>query len=131
MVKLILISHGSLAKAMLDTASRICAFDKESVLALSVSGKIDLQETADKVKKNASPKGTLVLTDTFGGTACNMAVCSLQECNNTQVLCGLNLSMLLCALNNREKLNARDLAKKVLEDGKKAVFNATERCQCC
>lgn len=129
MVKLILISHGNLAKAMVDTAYGICAFDKESVIALSVSGKIDLKETAEKVRKTASPKGTLVLTDTFGGTACNMAVCSLQECQNTQVLCGLNLSMLLCALNNREKLSAEELAKKVLEDGKKAVFNATDKCK--
>ena len=127
MVKLILITHGNLGKALVETAANICCCAAESKIAVfSVSGKVNLEEIESKIKADFSPEGTLIFVDTFGGTACNLALKAAINKGNAQVICGVNLNMLLTALNNYGKLNLKDLAAKVLTDGKKAIFEATE-----
>ena len=68
----------------------------------------------------------MVLTDIFGGSATNIALTATKECAQCHVITGLNLSMLLTALNSRKKLAAKELAEKIESDGKRAVINATE-----
>jgi mannose/fructose-specific phosphotransferase system component IIA len=129
MVKIILITHGDMARAMLDTASKIYPFDKNSVDAFTVSGNVDLQQLRGEIKQKVDPEGTLIMVDAFGGTACNVPAAATHGMGNVNVVCGLNLNMLLSALSNRGALTAAELARKVLEDGVKSVFNATERLQ--
>ena len=127
MVKIILVTHGDMAKAMLDTAAKICSFEENSIDVFTVSGKIDLQNISGGIRQKIDPAGTLILVDTFGGTSCNVAAALTHGMPNVSVNCGVNLNMLLAAINNREKLSSDELAQKVLEDGKKAVINATEK----
>jgi len=127
MVKLILVTHGNMAKALLHTAAKIYPFDKKSVDVFSVSGRVDLQRVAARIKKKVSPEGTLIMVDVFGGTACNISAGVTHGMKNVNVLCGFNLNMLLAALGNRDKLSAEELAAKVLESGSKSIFNVTEK----
>ncbi len=127
MVKIILVTHGDMAKAMLDTAAKICSFEENSIDVFTVSGKIDLQNISGSICSKLDPAGTLILVDTFGGTSCNVAASLTHGMPNVNVICGVNLNMLLAAINNREKLSSSELAQKVLDDGKKAVINATEK----
>ena len=66
------------------------------------------------------------LHDIFGGSATNISLMASKDLNNCHVITGLNLSMLLTAINSRKKLNAKELAEKIESDGKRAVINATE-----
>lgn len=127
MVKLILVTHGNMAKAMLGTAAKIYPFDKKSVAVFTVSGRADLRRIAARIKKKLSPGGALIMTDIFGGTACNISAGAAHGVKDARVLCGLNLNMLLAALSGREKLDAAALAAKALEAGSKGLFNVTEK----
>ncbi len=126
MVKIIIVAHGCLAPALLETASNICCFEQKSVQAYSVSGRADLDKIACEIKASANGAEVLVLADTFGGSSCNMALNCTNGMKNVKVVCGLNLNMLLAVLNNMNRLELGALAAKAVEDGKKAVFNATE-----
>ncbi len=126
MVKIILITHGTLGECLLDTVSAISGCNKQNILVLSVSGKVNLEETENKIKEYSAGGGALVLVDSFGGTSCNIALKCSAEMQDIYIVCGVNLCMLLSALHNQEKLNSRELAAKVAEDGKKAIIEATE-----
>ncbi len=126
MVKLILITHGNLGGALLDTASAICCCAKENITAFSVSGKVNLDELEKKIKQSFAKEETLIMVDSFGGTSSNVALKCFAENNKISIACGVNLNMVLSALNNQTKMNLTELTAKVLSDGKKAILEATE-----
>lgn len=128
MVKLILVTHGNLAAEMLQTASQILGKAAEGVQTLSVTTSTSIEQGAVELKKLIAdaPEGVVVLTDIFGGSATNIALTASKEYAKCHVITGLNLSMLLTALNSRKKLGDKELAEKIESDGKRAVINATE-----
>ena len=127
MVKLILITHGILGQVLVDTAASICCCDASSrVTVFSVSGKVNLDELENKIKINLGQEDTLILADIFGGTACNLALKCVEGKGHVSVIPGVNLNMVLAAFANQDKLGLKDLAAKVINDGKRAVFEATE-----
>lgn len=128
MVKLILVTHGNLAAEMLQTAAQILGKQAQEVQTLSVTTSTSVEQGAKQLKELIAqdPQGVIILTDIFGGSATNIAIRASQEYSKCHVITGLNLSMLLTALNNRKKLNDKQLAEKIESDGKRAVINATE-----
>ena len=128
MVKLILVTHGTLAQHMLNTAAQILGKTTDGVEVLSVCASSSVEEGVDQLKKLLADAqdGSVVLTDIFGGSATNIALTATKDCQKCYVITGLNLSMLLTALNSRKKLDAKELAEKIEADGKRAVINATE-----
>ena len=69
---------------------------------------------------------TLILTDMLGGSPCNASVL-LTKSYNIEVLTGVNLPMILSAIfASRTVQNAKELADKVLADGKKSIVNAKQ-----
>ncbi len=128
MVKLILVTHGNLATEMLQTASQILGKAAEGVQTLSVTTSTSIEQGAAALQKLMAdaPDGVVLLTDIFGGSATNIALTATKESAKCHVITGLNLSMLLTALNSRKKLNDKELAEKIESDGKRAVINATE-----
>ena len=128
MVKLILVTHGTLAQHMLETAGQILGKQADGVETLSVTTSSSIEQGANTLKNMLAdtPQGAIVLTDIFGGSATNIALTATKDCAKCYVITGLNLSMLLTALNSRKKLDAKELAEKIEADGKRAVINATE-----
>jgi len=127
MVKIIIISHGNMAQSLLETAAQIGSFDTKEIDTFSVSGPGDLENLPEKLLKALGPSGTLILVDTLGGSSCNSAVQTTQHLKNVKVICGVNLNMLLSAINNKDKMDLINLAAKVLEDGKKSLVDISER----
>lgn len=129
MVKIILVAHGQLAPQMIETASQIIgkpAGDDLQAFCVTVASAV--ADEAAKLAKTlqACTDGAVILTDIFGGSATNISLTASKGMENCYVITGLNLSMLLTALNSRKKLNAKELAEKIEADGKRAVINATE-----
>ena len=128
MVNIILVTHGRLADEMLQTASQILGKAADGVQTLSVTTSTSIEQGTQQLiplLKQAAD-GAVVLTDIFGGSATNIALTASKDFAKCHVITGLNLSMLLTALNSRKKLNDKELAEKIESDGKRAVINATE-----
>lgn len=129
MVKIILVTHGHLAQEMLNTASQIIGKPTDDGFAVfSVTAAASVEKEAEKLKQTLAQcqDGAVILTDIFGGSATNISLTASKEVANCHVITGLNLSMLLTAINSRKKLTAKELAEKIEPDGKRAVINATE-----
>jgi mannose PTS system EIIA component len=97
MVQVLILSHGALAHALVDTAERIVG-RLEDVQALSLDwdeahdtllGR--LHEVIDSIDEG---DGVLILTDLFGDTPSNLAL-GLIEPGRVEVVTGVNLPMVL------------------------------------
>lgn len=101
MVGILLITHGEIGLNLLDTAKNILGTVKTPVACLSVSTKNSCAEVAERAKaiieRLSSADGLLILTDLYGATPYNIANNLAVE--NSNLISGLNLSMLLRTLN--------------------------------
>jgi len=75
------------------------------------------------IKKTDAGDGVLILTDLFGGTPTNIAL-SFLEPGRIEVVTGLNLPMLIKAINAREGNDLATLAKLAAEAGKENIYLA-------
>ena len=130
MINILVVSHCGLTVELIKTAEVIAGkqenlyfvqktIDDENLFSLQ-------EKVADMLKKINTDKGTLILTDMLGGTPCNA---SLPACKDftVEILTGVNLPMLLSAIfASKISPTVKDLANKVLEDGKKSMVNAKE-----
>ena len=96
-IGLVLVSHGDLAQALLDTAVEIVgAF--ETAEALAVSRQEGLPAIEERIRgavlRVERGDGVLILADMFGGTAANVAL-RLVGRHHVEVVTGCNLPMLL------------------------------------
>lgn len=70
------------------------------------------------------PAQNLILTDLFGGTPSNLAA-ALSADWPLWVVSGLNLGMLIRAVESRESLQGEELAEDVARAGRETVKNVT------
>lgn len=130
MINILILSHCELTKELIKTAE-VIAGKQENLFYIDQDIKnenlVSLQEKISEIlKKINNEKGTLVLTDMLGGTPCNASVL-LTKNYNLEVLTGVNLPMILSAVfAGRTAQTAKDLADKVLADGKKSIVNAKQ-----
>ncbi|MFP4033523.1 MAG: PTS sugar transporter subunit IIA, partial [Desulfococcaceae bacterium] len=68
--------------------------------------------------------GVLVLTDMFGGTPSNLSYSLLEE-GRVEVLSGVNLPMVIKALNSREGMELPRLAETLEAFGKRSISLAS------
>ena len=130
MINILILSHCELTKELVKTAE-IIAGKQENLFYIDQDIKNEnlasLQEKVSEIlKKINNDKGTLILTDMLGGTPCNASVL-LTKNFNIEVLTGVNLPMILSAIfTSRIAQSAKELADKVLTDGKKSIVNAKQ-----
>jgi PTS system mannose-specific IIA component len=123
MIGLLIISHCDLGKELLRAArlimGRIEAVDSISITQTTESSKT-LKSISDKIKKLDSGQGVLVLTDMFGGTPSNLSLSFLEE-KRVEVLTGVNLPMVVAAVQDRDRLKLNELGEKAREAGRKSI----------
>ena len=117
MIGIVIVTHSQLGDALIEAAEFIIGRRPASIESIS----IDLSENAEKlrakivqgIKKVQSQEGVLILTDMFGGTPSNLSYSFLEE-GRIEVLSGVNLPILIQAVNLREKdIELGQLAKRV------------------
>lgn len=127
MIGVLLISHGGLAKAMLDTASEIVG-PYEACEALAVSRAEGLDEIETRIllaiERVNQGGGVLLLVDMFGGTAANVALRLLGH-YPIEIVASFSLPMLL-KLPQHRHLALDELACLMCECGRKHVRIASE-----
>ena len=67
--------------------------------------------------------GVLILTDLFGGTPTNLSLSFLEE-GKVEVVTGLNLPMIIKAINSRAGQDLKTLAHLASEAAKESIFLA-------
>ncbi len=128
MTGIVVVTHSQLGDALIDAAVFILGSRPEGVESVS----IDLNEKADKlrlmiagaIKKVKKEEGVLILTDMFGGTPSNLSYSFLEE-GKVEVLSGVNLPVLIRAVNTREKMDLGTLGASLEAFGKKSISLAS------
>lgn len=128
MIGIVIVTHRRLGDALIEAAEFIMGNRPEALACVS----IDLKESADVlrgkiaggIKKVKSEDGVLILTDMFGGTPSNLSYSFLEE-GHVEVISGVNLPILIQAVNTREKMKLDELAVRLEEFGKKSISLAS------
>lgn len=128
MIGIVIVTHRQLGASFVDAAGFILNSECEGIATVS----IDLNEPADKLRKKIveavktvnRQEGVLILTDMFGGTPSNLSYSLLEE-GKIEVISGINLPMLIKALNARQKLKLSELAETLEVYGKKSISLAS------
>ena len=127
-VGVVVVTHGQLAPELVNAAEAIVG-DIANASAVSIGWHDDVEqarsEIAQAIHEVATPAGTLVLTDMFGGTSSNLAV-TLLEPGRVEVVTGVNLPMLLKLATLRDPGDLKSVARLVREHGQGAVWVASD-----
>ncbi len=128
MIGIVIVTHGELGDALVGAAEFIVGSRPESTESIS----IDLSENAEKlrqkidrgIKKVMGEEGVIILTDMFGGTPSNLSYSFLEE-GRIEVLSGVNLPILIQAVNMRKKMELVQLAANLEAFGKRSISLAS------
>jgi len=124
MTRLLLVCHEDIAKALSAVAQTILGQTiNAAIVGVGAADDADLvaEQIAHEVRNLCADDPPLVLTDLPGATPHNFAMQAVAElCPNAPVVTGLNLPMLLKALNHAG-LPARELAPLVAEGARVAI----------
>jgi PTS system mannose-specific IIA component len=128
MIGVVVVTHGQLAAELLNAAETIVG-DLPHFAAVSIGWHDDVEEArteiAEAIARVAGEHGAIVLTDMFGGTPSNLAI-TLIEDGRVEVVTGVNLPMLLKLAGIREPGDVRAIARRVREDGRAAIWVASD-----
>lgn len=128
MIGIVLVSHGSLAEGMKSAAEMIAGPQKQfQTLGMRAGTSLDnlRSELASAVARVRSDGGVLILIDILGGNPANASL--PLALHGTQVICGVNLPMLLEILVQREHLTLHDLTPLAMQAAKEGVINLTQQ----
>lgn len=128
MIGIVIVTHGQLGNALIEAAELILGSRPEHLTSVS----IDLSKDADKLRERISEginsvddkKGILILTDMFGGTPSNLGYSFLEE-GKVEVISGINLPILIKAVNTRKDKELGELAVGLEAFGKKSISLAS------
>jgi len=128
MIGIVIVTHSELGDALVGAAEFIVGSRSGSIESIS----IDLSENAEKlrqkidrgIKKVMGTEGVIILTDMFGGTPSNLSYSFLEE-GRIEVLSGVNLPILIQAINMRKKMKLDQLAANLEAFGKRSISLAS------
>ncbi|QUL99683.1 MAG: PTS sugar transporter subunit IIA [Candidatus Fermentithermobacillus carboniphilus] len=123
---IVILTHGRVGEELIRSAEMIIG-KMEKVIAVSLGAGEDPGDYRERVSNVLAkmPRGSIVMTDLFGGTPSNTAAV-LSKDYSVSVISGLNLPMLIEAVNLRQTLSGEELAKAVEAAGRDGVKNILE-----
>ncbi len=128
MIGIVIVTHRQLGDSLIDAAQFIVDSKPERIESVSIdlNEKVDAlrEKIAKGIKNVKSDEGTLILTDMFGGTPSNLSYSFLEE-DRIEVLSGVNLPILIKAINSRPDLELTKLAECLEAYGKKSISMAS------
>ena len=123
----IIVSHGKLAEELLNALTIILG-EAPNIEAISIGWYDDVEDSRKKIsqslKKVDQKNGMILFTDMFGGTPSNLSFSFLKE-NQVEIITGVNLPMLIKFVSLQRNNSLKEVAKKVVEQGKKNIHLAS------
>lgn len=129
MIGLLLATHGELGRALIGAMEMIVGSQPQvAALSLQVTDRLEdatsrLQQTLDGTDAG---DGILVLTDMLGGTPSNLCLALIGGTRPVEVVSGVNLPMLLKAVQARRESALAETAAQVRKVGRSAIIVAGE-----
>lgn len=124
----VIVSHGRVASELLGAAETVVG-ELNHIAAVSIGWNDDVEtakdEIAKAIKKVSSGNGVLLLTDMFGGTPTNISAMFIVE-GQVEIVTGVNLPMVIKLASQRKEISLQEMAKEVEEQGKQAIYRASE-----
>ena len=117
MIPIILVTHGPMATSIIESAEMLVGKSEKLVgITLQLSGNFEefQQRIFAQARQLDEGSGVMILVDLLGGSPYNATAKVLSQ-ENIECLTGLNLSMLLTALDQREYCDLKQLAKECKE----------------
>ncbi|HNV72037.1 MAG TPA: PTS sugar transporter subunit IIA [Candidatus Ozemobacteraceae bacterium] len=127
MIGIVVITHGKLSEELKETA-RLIMGDQNDFHTVTFTARESLDALRAKAREAIDrfrDSGCLVLTDVLGGSATNVCVELLQE-DWIRVITGVNLPMVMEALQNRQTLDLPNLSHKVRDGAARAIIDLKE-----
>jgi PTS system mannose-specific IIA component len=128
MIGLLIVTHGPLAQELVAATQKIVG-ETAHMEAVALGWDEDQSQARkrieDAIERNQQGQGILILTDLFGGTASNLSF-ALSQPGKIDVVTGVNLPMLLKFTNLRGMDRLDEVAQKLRDEGRKAIYTASE-----
>jgi mannose PTS system EIIA component len=127
LIGVVAVSHCRLAEEMLRAAELITGpLPACKALCLQAEQPVEemVKQLRDAVKEVDQGKGVLILTDLFGGTPANISLAFLGP--KIEVVCGMNLPMLIKLAGCRKGRPLAEVASLVKEYGQRHISLASE-----
>jgi PTS system mannose-specific IIA component len=123
----IIVCHGRLAEELLNALTIILG-EAPNIEAISIGWYDDMEDSKKKInqslKRVDQKNGVVIFTDMFGGTPSNLSFSFLKD-SHVEIITGVNLPMLIKFVSLQRSNNLKEVAKKVVEQGKKNIHLAS------
>lgn len=124
MAHILLVAHGNLADALLESSKLIVgeASTKDVDCLNMIEGK-DMDQFVLEAKEilDADPDGEyLILADVFGASPCNSCLSVFRHANY-RLITGVNLPILLDLFTNNNNKDLSDLWNSLIDSGKESI----------
>jgi PTS system mannose-specific IIA component len=133
LVGIIIVTHGTLAKAFVESASLIYG-ETINAHALGLFHGDNVDEFRGKIsealEKESDKEGVIIFTDILGGTPCNEAARLIYENKDTKkITCfaGVNMPMFLEALSSQDSLSYEDMVAELRGIGEDSIYDIREK----
>lgn len=128
MIGLVLVTHGRLADEFVTAMEHVVGAQTQ-VRTVAIGPDDDMEarraDIAAAIAEVDAGRGTIVLTDLFGGTPSNLAI-SLMERGRVEVIAGINLPMLIRLESARKTMGVVSAVAAAREAGRKYISVASE-----
>ncbi|MDE0934222.1 MAG: PTS sugar transporter subunit IIA [Novosphingopyxis baekryungensis] len=128
MIGIVLVTHGNLATEFRVAMQHVVG-RQEGIATICIGPNDDMEmrrrEIGEAVAEVDTGKGTIILTDLFGGTPSNLAI-SLLEKGKIEVIAGVNLPMLIRLDSARRNLPIAEAITAARDAGRKYISVASE-----
>lgn len=131
MFGIVIVTHGQLAEALVDAAKFITGKTLELVqtVSIDVNAAVDVDKLRSKlataIKSVKQADGVVLLTDMFGGSPSNLSYSFLRD-GQVEVLSGVNLPVLIKAIEIRTRLPLSEAVGEIEKYGKKSISLASK-----
>jgi len=129
MIGIVVIAHSDLAEALERAVAMIFGERPKAWQSVSVLPSDTPEQIMEKIKgavgRARTASGLLVFTDMLGGTPSNVSMPFVEE-GRTELVSGVNLPMVVKALQEREQKPLPELAERVRQWGKESIHRASE-----
>lgn len=123
----IIVSHGKLAEELLNALTIILG-EVVNMEAISIGWYDNVEESKKRInqslKRVNQKNGVVIFTDMFGGTPSNLSFSFLKD-SQVEIITGVNLPMLIKFVSLQRSHDLREVATKVVEQGKKNIHLAS------
>ncbi|MEQ1663124.1 MAG: PTS fructose transporter subunit IIA [Thiobacillus sp.] len=129
MIGILVVAHGSLAASLVECAVHVLGTRPSNLATVDFVGHADPDERQKVLQARLNEidqgDGVLVLADVYGATPCN-TLCRLLEPAHIEGVSGVNLPMLLKALNYRDTMTLPQLIARIVEGSRNSINPITE-----